>query len=265
MESQDSCNFLIISKISEISGHHFTIQDNPGTLTLMNPIQQLSLVLTLTTGASGALVFPDSGLASPLAIPDHDASGILRAVTVTGLDTGTAYAVSVALDVQGTGYGGFVGDLYAYLAHQAPDGSYTMTVLLNRPGRSDLMLSGYDDAGLNIVLSDDAAHDIHTYQSQSYQLGTGGALTGSWQPDRRLADPDTVTDASARAATTLSSIVNGDPNGTWYCFIADMETGATMQLTSWSVSFAVPEASTTLTLGALAASALLVRRRRGAA
>ena len=232
----------------------------------MNPIQQLALGLTITAGASAATVFSDSGLASPLAIPDHDATGILRALAVSGLDTGTTYAVSVALDVSGTGYGGFVGDLYAHLAHQTPDGSYSMTVLLNRPGRSDLLLSGYDDAGLNIVMSDDAAHDVHTYQSQFYQLGSGGALTGSWQPDRRLADPDTVTDASARAATPLSSIVNGDPNGTWYCFIADMETGGTLQLSGWSVSLsAVPEPATTLTLGVLLASALLVRRRSGAA
>lgn len=209
---------------------------------------------------------PDSGLATPLAIPDDDATGILRALTVSGLDTDTAYAVSVTMNVSSTGYGGFVGDIYAYLAHQAPDGSYTLTVLLNRPGRSDLLLSGYDDAGLDIVLSDDAAHDVHTYQSQAYQLSSSGALTGSWQPDRRLADPDTVTDASERSAILLASIVNGDPNGSWYCFIADMETGGTLQLSGWSVSLtAVPEPATAQVLGVLFASALLVRRRKNGA
>ena len=229
----------------------------------MNLIQQSALGLALASGASAATVFADSGLTSPLAIADHDATGILRSLVVSGMTPSTAYTLDVSLNIGSTGYGGYVGDIFAYLAHQTPDGSYTITVLLNRPGRSTSLLSGYDDAGLNIVLSDDAAHDIHTYQSQAYQTTGDGVLTGTWQPDLRLASPDAVTNASARAATTLGSLATTDPNGTWNLFVADMETGGTMQLNNWSIALtAVPEPASAQVLGVLAATALLVRRRR---
>ena len=64
------------------------------------------------------MTFSDTGLASPLAIPDDNTTGILRTLAVTGLDANTRYSLDVALDIQRTGYGGYVGDLYAYLAHQ---------------------------------------------------------------------------------------------------------------------------------------------------
>ena len=220
--------------------------------------------LALATGASAAMVFPDSGLASPLAIADHDATGILRTLEISGLATSTTYTVDVALNIQGRGYGGYVGDVYAYLAHQSPSGEYRMTVLLNRPGRSASLLSGYDNTGVNITVSDSAAHDIHTYQAQSYQLdSTSTALTGTWQADRRLANPDSVVSSDARAATTLNNLVTTDPNGNWSLFVADMETGGTMQLNNWSISLtAVPEPSSTLIFAGMLASATLRRRRK---
>ncbi|MCX6877978.1 MAG: PEP-CTERM sorting domain-containing protein [Verrucomicrobia bacterium] len=232
----------------------------------MNLIKQLALGLTLATGASAASTFSDI-LVSPLAIPDHDANGILRALVVSGLAVNTRYTLDLSLNIQGTGYGGYVGDLYAYLAHQTPAGSYDMAVLLNRPGRSVLLPAGYDDGGLNITLSDRAAYDIHTYQSQFHELTGDGILVGTWQPDRRLADPDTVVSGDERASATLDDLVNSlvtpDPNGTWYCFIADMETGGTMQLNSWSMTLAaVPEPANALALAGLLASGLLLRTRR---
>ena len=238
----------------------------------MNPIQQLAIGLALASGASATMSFSDTDLASPLAIPDDNTTGILRSLAVTGLDANTRYSVDVSLNISGTGYGGYVGDLYAYLAHQAsPGGSYRMTVLLNRPGRSDTLLSGYDDAGLSLTLSDSAAYDIHTYQAQSYQLDGTGALTGTWQPDRRLANPDTVVSSDARAAISFDDLVNSlvpsNPNGYWYLFIADMQTGATMQLNSWSLDFsemsAVPEPANLLALSGLVGSAMFLRNRRG--
>jgi subtilisin-like proprotein convertase family protein len=239
----------------------------------MNPIQQLVIGLALATGASATMTFSDPGLALPLAIPDHDATGILRALAVTGLDANTRYSVDLSLIITGTGDGGYVGDLYAYLAHQSsPGGEYKMTVLLNRPGRSDTQLSGYDDTGLNITLSDSAAADIHTYQTHAgYQLdATTGALTGTWQPDRRLVSPDTVVSSDVRAAISFDDLVHSmaspNPNGNWYLFVADMETGATMQLNSWSVNFAemsaVPEPASVLGTMGLLASGLLLRTRR---
>jgi hypothetical protein len=233
----------------------------------MNAIQQLVIGLALATGATASLIIPDSGAGLPLAIADHDATGILRPLAVSGLAPGSAYSVDVALNIQGRGDGGYVGDLYAYLAHQIPGGEYTMMVLLNRPGRSASLLSGYDDAGLSLTLSDGAAYDIHTYQAQSYQLDGTGALTGTWQPDRRLASPDTVVSSDARAATTLANLVGSNANGNWYLFIADMESGGTMQLNGWSVSFAemsaVPEPGSLLGLAGLLASAMCLRSRRG--
>jgi hypothetical protein len=233
----------------------------------MNSLHHFILGLGLASGASAATVFPDSSLA--LAIPDHDATGILRSLTVTSLTAGAAYDVTVALDIEGTGYGGYIGDLYAYLAHQTPLGSsdiYDMVVLLNRPGRSASLLTGYDDTGLNITLSDQAATDIHTYQSGSPVVDAAGVLSGVWQPDRRLFDPDMVTDASGRAVTTLDSLVNGDANGNWYLYIADLETGGTMQLNAWSLRFsevsAVPEPASALSVAGMLASALLLRSRK---
>jgi subtilisin-like proprotein convertase family protein len=232
----------------------------------MNFTQQLVIGMALATGASAATVFSDTGLTPPLAIPDHDATGILRSLEVSGLTTGTAYDVDVSLDIEGRGYGGYAGDLYVYLGHQTPTGSYNMVVLLNRPGRSALLPSGYDDAGLNITLSDSAVADIHTYQAGTWHVDGNGVLDGTWQPDRRLANPDTVTNDTERATTTLESIVNGDANGNWYCFVADMESGGTLQLNGWSVSFAelsaVPEPTNALLLSGLISSALFLRSRR---
>jgi subtilisin-like proprotein convertase family protein len=238
----------------------------------MNSIQQFAIGLTLATGATATLTFDESNPGLPLAIPDHNSTGILSTLTVTDLDPGTRYSVDLSLDISGTGHGGYVGDLYAHLAHQSPDGGqYLMSVLLNRPGRSDTLPNGYDDAGLNITLSDSADHDVHTYRAQAdYKTNGSGALTGTWQPDRRLANPDTVTDASVRSTPTFDDLVNSlvpsNPNGYWYLFVADMQTGGTMQLNSWSLSFsemsAIPEPGNLLTLAGLVGSALLLRSRR---
>jgi hypothetical protein len=148
----------------------------------MNAIQQLAIGVALATGASATMTFPDPGLAAPLAIPDHDAAGILRTLAVSGLDGYARYSVDVALNMTGGGLGGYVGDLYAYLAHQTPGGAYAMTVLLNRPGRSASLPCGYDNAGLNLILSDSADHDIHTCQAQDDYHAVGDAiLSGTWQ------------------------------------------------------------------------------------
>jgi hypothetical protein len=61
--------------------------------------------------------------------------------------------------------------------------------------------------------------------------------------------------------------VGSNANGNWYLFIADMESGGTMQLNGWSVSFAemsaVPEPGSLLGLAGLLASAMCLRSRRG--
>ena len=75
--------------------------------------------------------------------------------------------------------------------------------------------------------------------------------------------------SDARTAATFDDLVysmaHPNPNGNWYLFVADVETGATMQLNSWSVGFtalsAVPEPASVLATMGLLASGLLLRRR----
>jgi hypothetical protein len=236
----------------------------------MHIIKPLALSLSLTTGTFAAITLSDVDLISPLAIPDHDPSGVIRTLIVSGLDANSRYALDLNLNIEGMSYGGFIGDLFVYLAHETDSGTYDQVVLLNRPGRSDTLPSGYDDAGLNVTLSDRAQTDIHIYPSQDYTLNANQALTGTWQPDRRESNPDTVTTEDARTGTTLDGLVNDlsptDPNGKWTLFLADMEAGGTMQLNSWSMTLTsispIPEPYSILATSALLASALLIRTRR---
>jgi hypothetical protein len=196
--------------------------------------------------AGGALVFEQTGLS--VAIPDNSTQGIFRTLEVSGLDSSLTYAPRVSLRIAGTGFGGFTGDLYGYLSHSTPGGDYRMAVLLNRPGRTAFEPSGYDEDGLDVDFADDAIGDIHSYRDSS-PIIVSGTLLGNWQPDSRLASPFDVDETSPRTAN-LAPLGVIDPNGTWNLFLADLESGGTMQLESWSVELvalpptaAVPEPS----------------------
>jgi subtilisin-like proprotein convertase family protein len=162
-------------------------------------------------------------------IADANPVGLTSTNTVSGV-FGQIQSIEVTLDITN----GFNGDLYAYLAYG--DG---FAVLLNRVGRTSSDYFGYGDAGFSIILSDSAATDLHFYG------GNGGAsLTGYWQPDARDIDPQLVTDTDPRTAF-LSSFSGMDPNGIWTLFIADMASGYTSTLDSWSLSIVtVPEPAT---------------------
>jgi hypothetical protein len=169
-----------------------------------------------------------------IAVPDFDPSGVARTFLASGLDDRWTYDLTVRLVLEGTGFGAFNGDYYAYLSHEpADDWGSGIAILLNRVGRSATEPSGYSDSGFNVSLSDAAAFDIHRYQ---VSLGgtVEGALSGHWQPDGRAVDPTVSFEGSPRT-TRLESLGDLNPNGTWTLFVADLEAGGTGKLVEWEV------------------------------
>jgi hypothetical protein len=147
--------------------------------------------------------------------------------------------VRVSLDVTSDSNG----SLYAYLVHDN-----SISILLNRPGRTASNLAGYDDHGFNITFDDSLVNrDIHLYNTIEAPT-TGQPLTGSWQTDARNIDPNLVLDTTARTAS-LASFGSKDANGTWTLFVAGLESGGTTTLNGWSLQVTgVPE-PLTCTLG----------------
>ena len=166
-------------------------------------------------------------------------------------------SVEVRLTIAGT----FNGDLYVTLAHESG-----FSVLLNRTGRTASDAFGYSDDGFNITLAGSAANgDVHVYRTAGTP-NPGSPLIGTWQPDARNVDPDSVTDGSARTAF-LSSFNDLDANGQWRLFVADVSTGEVHTLTSWGLDLmGIPEPATiSLALVGLVALAYAVRRARSQA
>lgn len=222
-----------------------------------------ALVLVNSEASLSLISFGESNLAQTIA--DNQTSGVARTVTLSGLESQKPYTLLVSLHISPLGLGMYNGDYYAYLRHISEDGTEQIAVLLNRIGRDPNNLSGYENNGIDITLSDSAEHDIHL--AQQFLIGTnanslsGNALTGSWQADARNVDPSFVTSGSARNSF-LNPLGEMNPNGQWTLFVADMERGGEGKLVSWLVTLTpVPEPSscTLLTIGL---AALLLRRRR---
>jgi subtilisin-like proprotein convertase family protein len=202
-----------------------------------------------------------------LDIPDNSSVGVASEKVVNGI-AGVIGSVQVQLNIAPTpGSTMFNGDIFVTLSH---DSGYA--VLLNRPGRRDGFSAGYGDNGFQITLSDSAAADVHTYRleatgSHTTPLSlsdTPAALTGSWQPDGRTADPSQVGVASPRNAT-LDQFAGLDPNGVWTLHLADLAEGGQTRLVEWSLHFTmVPEPRETfLATCALLASLALLRSTPG--
>lgn len=195
-------------------------------------------------------------------IPDGNASGLVSAVTLDDVP-GSILDVNVTLDLKGVGNGGWNGDLYVLLSH----GSHS-SVLINRPGVTAANPFGYGDSGFRVTFDDDAAGDLHLYQTLLAESISRSPLEGSWQPDARLVDPSSVLDTSPR--TRFLSGFNGmSPAGEWRLFLADLSLGGIVQLESWGLeittgSVPVPEGGHrgTLAAAALIAGALLLAPRR---
>ena len=188
-----------------------------------------------------------------LDIPDGNPSGLANVQNfVTGI--GTILDVEVRLHIIPTPDGNplaFAGDLYAYVVH-----SSGIAILLNRVGKALASPFGYDDNGFDILLDDEAVNgDVHVYRNVTTPA-PGGSLSGSWQPDARLADPNLVLDTTPRTpGAMLTTFTTLDASGDWTLFIADLSTGAEHRLSDWSLIITgnVPEpaAALLLTLGSI--------------
>jgi hypothetical protein len=193
--------------------------------------------------------------------------GVTHQQVVSGVP-GTIAALQVQLTVSSRDAGPmFNGDLVATLSH---DSGYV--VLLNRVGRRPDSAVGYGDNGFNLTLTDTAAADVHTYR-----VSLGGSdfvpissadpavpLGGSWQPDGRVAAPESVVTGSPRI-TSLAAFNGLNPNGTWTLFFADMGAGGLAQMESWNLEFTVvPEPEVTASVSGAALFALALARRRWA-
>ncbi len=203
-----------------------------------------------------------SGFANNGNIPDGNPTGWFDSRTLSGISDFSIVDVSIGLHISG----GFNGDLYAYISH---DG--VLIPLLNRVGVTATgggSSFGYSDPGFNITLSSAGAHDVHFYNNFGPTFSSG-KLTGTWQPDGRAIDPNSSPSAFDSAGRIgFDSYANGNPNGAWTLFIADMAAGDQSQLLSWTLNIsAVPE-PVNVALGVFAGALLcgsgwrLIRTRR---
>lgn len=172
-----------------------------------------------------------------LAIPDDDSSGLISLASLTTSQIVTD--VDVSLSISGGPFGGWNGDLYAWLQHDAG-----FSVLLNRPGRTAVNLLGYSDNGfLDVRFDNEAPNDIHQYQ---VSLGVApGLLVGAWQPDGRLTDPAAVLDTDPRSAS-LSSFDGLSAGGDWKLFVADVGGGGEFTLEAWTLTVTTSPAVSTV-------------------
>ena len=183
-------------------------------------------------------------------IPDGLRTGVFDTRSIA-MDAAQVTGMRVTLDITGN----FNGDLYVYLQH----GDY-LSVLLNRPGRTESNPDGYDDSGFRITLWDGATADIHNYQEQSTPAAHT-PLTGLWQPDGRNVDPGTVRDTDARNAG-LGGFIGQNPTGDWKLFLADMSLGGTNMLNGWQLEIAPEPGSGAIALVGVGVAVIALRRRR---
>lgn len=205
----------------------------------------LPAALALTCSILGASYEPPPVVVGK-PIPDGNFSGLSSTLELSGL----SYLQITRVEIDLTIGGGFNGDLYAYLWHQAPDHSTAFSVLLNRSGRTGaypLDSFGYADSGFNVTFAD-GAPDIHTYG------GNGGApLTGRWEPDARTDSPLTVTDDPASRFAFLNAFMGMNPDGLWTLAVYDLGSGDKATFEQWGLRLElVPEpghAATVVALG----------------
>lgn len=195
-----------------------------------------------------------------LDVPDASTSGIASTIDVAEL--GTINSVSITLNLQpSAGATAFLGDLYAYVQHGADK-----VVLLNRPGRTDIRTTGYDDnVSLSVSFSDTGANDIHNYRipltgndSQPLLI----PVTGVWQADGRPSNPDTVFDTDPRAEH-LADFNGAVSSDSWTLFVSDVSAGGQVYFSDWSMTAnitAIPEPTVISLLGIIPLS-LAIRRR----
>jgi subtilisin-like proprotein convertase family protein len=215
----------------------------------------LSLLLALSLGfTAGATVFTYNADNIFAVIPDGNLNGYQNSQTLTDVG-GYITDVNVTLNISG----GWNGDLYAYLYH-----NNTISILLNRPGRSGASSVGYADPGFGpdaslnqFTLDDQAVHDLHLYRTFPFSLNGTGQLTGQWQPDGRLLDPLSPGSSfpGAPRSNPLGLFSGMEANGDWRLFVADTSSGGQGTLISWGLQITTvpePAAATLLFCGMVA-------------
>ncbi len=217
----------------------------------------LSLALFCASAASAATVTVTDGVVTT--IPDGSSAGVARSLVVSaGGESVVSAEVDVSISASAASVA-FIGDLYFYLTNGTQ-----LAVLANRAGRTATAPAGYsDNQPMTVTFSTLGANDFHSYRlplTGSSTTALTGPLTGIWQPDGRATDPGVVLDTDTRSAGL--GVFNGGPaDGTWSLFVADLSTGASHQINSWTLRLeTVPEPSTALF--GLAALILAGRRRR---
>jgi subtilisin-like proprotein convertase family protein len=209
----------------------------------MKPLVSISLLASFSLSAHAASTVSQTFIIGTQ-VPDNSPIGLSESRHISSSITSIS-----EVNVQIVLSGGWAGDLYAYLTHGSG-----FTVLLNRPGRSLADVAGSGVSALTASFSDSYSGDIHT------TLPASGAVNGFFQPDGREIDPDNSLDTSPRTAM-LSSFIGLDASGDWTLYVADVSSGDTMTLASWSLTITgVPEPATA-TLVAAGALGLLRRRR----
>ncbi len=224
----------------------------------------LALAGVALVSANGAVItksytftsFPSGG-----AVPDNNLSGWQNTQSISDWTEMPWFITNLQVSLTLTG--GFNGDLYAYLSHNATNGG-GFSVLLNRIGRSSTNESGYGASGfINLALSSEGTDDVHF---------NGGAQSGVWQPDGRVLGPlsnASEFDTAPRPGALFSSFKDLDPNGTWTLFIADTSPGSFSTVMEWDLEItAVPEPRVGLVISLVGIGAGLARfvvRRKKAA
>lgn len=232
------------------------------------PLCAATLLLAQTALSAADLTiqfndFTSGGSTVPaLDIPDGSPAGVSDTRLLSGTGIPVLGSVAVGLEITG----GFIGDLYAYLRYEnGPDEAFS--VLLNRPGRSAANTLGGVNAGLNLMLRDDALHNVHDYLLVGSVPPPASPLTGDWQPDGREIDPGSsgATFDASLPSTPLSGLSGLGADGRWTLFVGDLSGGAEHQLESWSLTLApIPEPEHAAILLAAGCGLLALRRvRRG--
>jgi hypothetical protein len=204
----------------------------PSITTAMNMFKTAAAVFLIAiAGAARAAITESVTREVDVPVPDDALLGAGDTFDFTsaihGIVPNTTWTgVRVNLEIAG----GFNGDLYVYLEHGTD-----FAVLLNRPGRSTGLDSGYGDSGFNISLDDTAPNgDVHLYRSRVNP--GGGILTGRWQPDGRDVIPEDALDTDPRSAL-LSTFLTGTPNGEWSLTIVDVGPGDQARFVRWGLDF----------------------------